>query len=356
MPERLRFGCFELRPAERRLLRDGEPVQLGARAFDLLLALAQHPDRLLTKGELLDLAWPGLVVEEANIQVQVSALRKLIGPHAVTTIPGLGYRFSAALETQTELAPASHINGGADAGHELPLPDIPSIAVLPFVNLSVDPDQEYFADGVTEDIITQMSRFKSLFVIARNSSFSYKNKAVDIRQIGRELGVRYVVEGSIRRSNNRVRLTARLVDSFSATHIWAETYDRVLEDIFAVQEEVTECIAAAIAPNIDEAEMLRARSRPQQCQCLRDGVTCQGARTARVGRLRPCGGGASSGACAVCLAHRSGQRDCARCDRQLQWHRVNLRTVADRESAVARRHCGGGSRHLGCACQFRVMR
>ena len=238
----------------------------------------------------------------------------------------------------------------------LPLPDIPSIAVLPFVNLSVDADQEYFADGVTEDIITQMSRFKSLFVIARNSSFSYRNKAVDIRQIGRELGVRYVVEGSIRRSNNRVRLTARLVDSLSATHIWADTYDRVLEDIFAVQEEVTECIAAAIAPNIDEAEMLRARSRPQQCQCLRDGRYVPGRSHGASGKTRTPRRGSKLGACAVCPAHRSGQRDCARCDRQCAVSSGQSSNRRRSRIRVARRHCGGGSRYLGCACQFESCR
>ena len=145
---------------------------------------------------------------------------------------------------------------------DLSLPDKPSIAVLPFANMSGDPEQEYFTDGISEDIITELSRFESLFVIARNSSFSYKGKATDIRQIGKELGVRYVLEGSIRKAANRVRVTAQLIDSHTGSHIWAEKFDRVLEDIFAVQEEVTECIVGAIAPQIDAAEALRARRRP----------------------------------------------------------------------------------------------
>jgi adenylate cyclase len=145
----------------------------------------------------------------------------------------------------------------------LALPDKPSIAVLPFINMSGDPEQEYFTDGITEDIITELSRFHSLFVTARNSSFSYKGKSPDIRQVGRELGVRYVLEGSIRKSSNRVRATGQLIDTLSGNHIWAERYDRVLEDIFAVQEQVTQAIVAAIAPQIEATEQSKAaRLRP----------------------------------------------------------------------------------------------
>jgi adenylate cyclase len=145
----------------------------------------------------------------------------------------------------------------------LALPDKPSIAVLPFQNMSGDADQEYFTDGITEDIITELSRFHSLFVIARNSSFAYKGKSSDIRQVGRELGVRYVLEGSIRKSSNRIRVTGQLIDALTGNHIWAERYDRVLEDIFAVQEEVTQAIVAAIAPQIESTEQSKAaRRRP----------------------------------------------------------------------------------------------
>jgi len=145
----------------------------------------------------------------------------------------------------------------------LALPDKPSIAVLPFLNMTGDPEQDYFTDGVTEDIITELSRFHSLFVIARNSSFSYKGKSPNIQQVGKELGVRYVLEGSIRRSSNRIRVTAQLVDTLTGSHIWAERYDRVLEDIFAVQEELTRAIVAAITPQIAATEHLKAaRPRP----------------------------------------------------------------------------------------------
>jgi adenylate cyclase len=152
----------------------------------------------------------------------------------------------------------------AIAGIDLSLPDKPSIAVLPFANMSGDPEQEFFIDGITEDIITELSRFHSLFVIARNSSFTYKGKAVDVRTVSKELGVRYVLEGGIRRAANRIRVTAQLIDAQSGNHIWAEKYDRVLEDIFALQEELTRSIVAAIAPQIEEAESATAmRKRPE---------------------------------------------------------------------------------------------
>ena len=166
-------------------------------------------------------------------------------------------------------APAATSIGSVPPGADVPLtlPDKPSIAVLPFPNMSGDPEQEYFADGMTEDIITELSRFRSLFVIARNSSFSYKGKSPDIRQVGRELGVRYVLEGSIRKSSNRIRVTGQLIDTLTGNHIWAERYDRVLEDIFAVQEELTRAIVGAIAPQIDSTEQSKAvRRRPATSQ------------------------------------------------------------------------------------------
>jgi adenylate cyclase len=144
---------------------------------------------------------------------------------------------------------------------DLALPDKPSIAVLPFTNMSGDPEQEYFTDGVSEDIITELSRFKSLFVIARNSTFFYKGTSPDIRRVGKELGVRYVLEGSIRKASSRIRVTAQLIDSLTGNHIWAERYDRELEDIFAVQEDVTRAIVSAIAPQIDAAEREKSRRR-----------------------------------------------------------------------------------------------
>jgi adenylate cyclase len=146
----------------------------------------------------------------------------------------------------------------------LPLPEKPSIAVLPFQNMSDDPEQEYFADGIVEDIITALSRFRQLFVIARNSSFAYKGKALDLRQVGRELGVRYVLEGSVRKGSNRVRVTTQLIDAASGTHLWAERYDRELSDVFAVQDEITASVAGVIEPALAEAEQQRVLRKPPE--------------------------------------------------------------------------------------------
>ncbi|MGC2025627.1 adenylate/guanylate cyclase domain-containing protein, partial [Bradyrhizobium sp.] len=150
------------------------------------------------------------------------------------------------------------------ASAPLPLPDKPSIAVLPFQNMSGDPEQEYFADGIVEDIITALSRFKSVFVIARNSSFTYKGRAVDVKQIGRELGVRYVLEGSVRKAANRVRITGQLVDTATGAHLWAERFDGGLSDIFDLQDQVTESVVGAIAPAVEKAEIERAKRKPTE--------------------------------------------------------------------------------------------
>ena len=253
--QRLRFGHIDVCPDERRVLVDGVPAALGGRAFDLLMVLLENRERVVGKEELLARVWPGAVVEEGNLAVQVSALRKVFGPDAISTVAGRGYRFTAAPRQDRPTAP-----GLAPAHEAVPaMPDKPSIAVLPFLNLSDDPEQEYFTDGITEDILTELARFQDLFVIARNSSFTYKGKAVDVRTIGRELGVRYVTEGSIRRSGDRIRVTAQLIDALSAAHLWAERYDRVVDDVFAVQQEITASIVASIAPQVGMAEMGRLR-------------------------------------------------------------------------------------------------
>src|SRR5271165_4084812 len=148
------------------------------------------------------------------------------------------------------------------AGRALPLPEKPSIAVLPFANMSGDPEQEYFADGIAEDVITLLSKSRALFVIARNSSFTYKGRAVDVKQVGRELGVRYVLEGSVRKAGNRVRVTTQLIEAATGGHLWAERYDRDLTDIFAVQDEITASVSAAILPTMERSERERAARKP----------------------------------------------------------------------------------------------
>ncbi|MCH7636876.1 MAG: adenylate/guanylate cyclase domain-containing protein, partial [Proteobacteria bacterium] len=176
-----------------------------------------------------------------------------LGAQSVKNIaePVRAYRWSDAIAAPARAAP-------------LALPDKPSIAVLPFVNMSGDPKQEYFSDGITEDIITELSRFATLFVIARNSSFHFKGKAVKVSEIGRDLGVQYVVEGSVRKAGNRVRVTAQLVEAASGNHIWAERYDRELVDIFEVQDEVAHTVAATVSGRLDDAGAERARRRPTE--------------------------------------------------------------------------------------------
>ena len=164
----------------------------------------------------------------------------------------------------TAAYPAGSLSAPPDNNRPFPLPDKPSIAVLPFENMSGDVEQEYFADGMVEDIITGLSRSKSLFVIARNSSFTYKGKAVDIKQVGRELGVRYVLEGSVRKAGNRVRITGQLVDAETGNHIWADRYDSTLEDIFDLQDRVTTSVIGAIAPQLERAEIARAHRKPTE--------------------------------------------------------------------------------------------
>jgi TolB-like protein len=249
----IRFGPFRLDLAQRRLMRDEAPVALGSRALDILCVLARAQGRLVSKDDLMAEVWPGVVVEDNNIQVHVSALRKALSegdasPNWLVTVPGRGYRF---------------VMGNADAGAAVPaerhdLPDKPSLAVLPFANLSADADQEYFADGITEDIITALTLFRWFFVIARNSSFVYKGRAVDVKQVARELGVRYVLEGSVRRSAHRVRINARLVDAVSGSELWGERFDRELTEVFAVQDEITERVVGAIEPELLRAEGRRA--------------------------------------------------------------------------------------------------
>ena len=262
-PDELRFGKFRLDLRQRRLFGDGAPLELKSRAFDILCVLASARGEVVTKEELMTKVWPGLVVEENNIQVHVSALRKALGeergsPVHLITIPGRGYRLLGVKEASARGAPDSG-RGGVPAR-----PDRPSIAVLPFQNLSSDPEQAYFADGVVEDIITGLSRVKWLSVIAHNSSFVYKGKAADVRQVGRELAVRYILQGSVRRFADRIRIATQLVEAQSATQVWAERYDRQLGNLFEVQDEIAMSVVGAIEPGLRMVEVERVRrKRPE---------------------------------------------------------------------------------------------
>jgi TolB-like protein/cytochrome c-type biogenesis protein CcmH/NrfG len=237
---RFAFGPFAFDPAAGTLLRDDGPVAVSHRGLKLLAALVERPGEVLGKAELMDAAWPGRAVEEGNLTVQIAQLRKLLGPAGdggdwIVTVPRVGYRFAGAVERL-----------GNATRKRLPLPDKPAIAVLPFANLGGDPEQAAFADGLTEDLITDLSRNPGLFVIARNSAFAYREKTVDISRVAEELGVHYLLEGSARRAAGRVRINAQLVDAASGEHLWAERFDRGLDDIFAVQDEVTSRIVEAL--------------------------------------------------------------------------------------------------------------
>jgi adenylate cyclase len=255
----INFGRFRLDLGLRELLRDGEPVKLQGRALDILCALAAANGEVVGKDDLMARLWPGRIVEEGNIHVHVSALRKTLGDHGdghsyVVTVPGRGYRL-AGLAGSPEAA--------SSAAQGLPLPDKPSIAVLPFQNLSGDPDREYFADGMVEEIITALSRIRWLFVIARNSSFTYKGQAADVKQIGHELGVRYVLEGSVRKAGGRVRITAQLIEAETGAHLWADRFDGSLEAIFDLQDQVAISVAGVIEPALRAVEIRRAADRPR---------------------------------------------------------------------------------------------
>jgi adenylate cyclase len=236
------------------------PIALGVRACAVLSALIKRPGSLVSNSEIFEAAWDGRIVEGANLSVQIAVLRRVLGPHLIQTVSGRGYRFVAAVRQPNT---PKRENGNATLPL-LPLPDKPSIAVLPFQNMSGDPEQEYFADSIAEDVITALSRYASLFVIARNSGLSYKGRAVEARQIGRELGVRYILEGSLRKLGGRIRVTAQLVDTETGSHVWAERYDRDVADIFAVQDEISQAVTIAVKPAILQAEQQRAMRRPPE--------------------------------------------------------------------------------------------
>lgn len=250
------FGQFELRPAQRLLLKRGARVELGARAFDLLSTLVEHRDRIVTKEELLSQIWHGVVVEENNLTVHMCKLRKVLGADAVCTITGTGYRFAMPVSS----APLPHsFEQPASAAQPLQLPDKPSIAVLPFAHVESDAEHEDFIDGITDQLITELSRFHGLFVISRNSAFTYQNRVVDARTVAQELGVRYVLEGSVHRGGESIRVAAHLIDAISGHQIWAERYDRELADVFVLQDELVKAIVTAMAPYIEVSELGRAR-------------------------------------------------------------------------------------------------
>jgi TolB-like protein/cytochrome c-type biogenesis protein CcmH/NrfG len=242
-------------------------VAVEPQVFDLVVHLMENRDRVVSKDELIDKIWHGRSVSESTLTSRINAARKAIGDSGanqalIRTIARKGFRFVGAVQTQRGAA-LPELGRVAQAPQAaLARPDRPAIAVLPFTNMSGDREQDYFSDGISEDIITALSKLRWFFVVARNSSFVYKGRAVHMHEVARELGVRYVLEGSVRRSGDRLRISAQLNDVSTGSHLWAERYDRELADIFAVQDEITEAIVAAIEPQLYTAESFRAQQKP----------------------------------------------------------------------------------------------
>ena len=264
------FDNQTLDTERRELLRGGTAIPVQPQVFDLLVYLVQNRDRVVSKEDLIGLVWAGRTVSGSTFTSRVNAARTAIGDSGrnqklIRTISRKGLRFVGTVqEPANSNRPAGRLPEKSleRPPSGLPLPDRPAIAVLPFNNMSGEREQEYFSDGISEDIITALSKLRWLFVIARNSSFTYKGKSVHMKQVAEELGVRYLLEGSVRKSGDRVRITAQLNDVATGSHIWAERYDRDLADVFAVQDQITEAIVAAIEPQIYAAENFRARSKP----------------------------------------------------------------------------------------------
>jgi TolB-like protein/Tfp pilus assembly protein PilF len=266
------FDNHTLDTGRRELRRCAEPIAVEPQVFDLLVYLVQNRDRVVSKDDLIAAVWSGRIVSDSTLTSRINAARKAIGDSGgdqrlIRTIQRKGLRFVGVVSEQpidvVPLAASGPVPELVAEPSPSPAPsDRPAIAVLPFSNMSGDPEQEYFSDGISEDIITALSRLRWFFVIARNSSFIYKGRPVHMKQVAEELGVGYVVEGSVRKSGDRVRITAQLNEVATGRHVWAERYDRDLADVFAVQDEITEAIVAAIEPQIYAAENFRARRKP----------------------------------------------------------------------------------------------
>jgi TolB-like protein/cytochrome c-type biogenesis protein CcmH/NrfG len=266
---RFLFADHVLDVDRRELTHDGQQIAIEPQVFDLLVYLMQNRERVVSKDDLVASVWGGRIVSDSTLASRINAARKAVGDSGddqklIRTFARKGVRFVGAVDVQSNGGgPTAQLDQAPDPSRSaLPLPDRPAIAVLPFVNMSDDPAQEYFSDGISEDLITALSKLRWFFVIARNSSFIYKGKAVHLRQVADELGVGYVVEGSVRQVGDRVRITAQLNDVSTGSHIWAERYDRGRQDVFAVQDEITEAIVAAIEPQLYVAENFRARRKP----------------------------------------------------------------------------------------------
>jgi len=263
----------------RELHRGADVVSIAPQVFDLLDYLIRNRERVVSKDELINAIWNGRSVSDAALTTRLNVARGAIGDSGeeqrlIKTLQRKGFRFIGPVrEAQGAASAAVADNPVEPPKPTLTLPDKPSIAILPFTNLSSDPEQDYFADGIVDEITIALSRFKSLFVIARNSSFTYKGKVVDIKQVGRELGVRYALEGSVRKAAGKVRIIGQLIDATTGAQLWADRFEGDLSDVFALQDRMTESVVSAIAPKIFQTETDLAARRPNNLSaydlCLR---------------------------------------------------------------------------------------
>jgi adenylate cyclase len=258
--EMLRFGNVVL-DVGRGALRNnsGAEVALRPKSLDLLLALARHPGRVLSRDELFDAVWPKVTVTEDSIAQCIREVRRAIGDpegRVLRTIIKRGYCLD--VEVQSEAPPAMPERAPAVPTEQAR----PSLVVLPFQSIPNNPDSEWFADGIVEEITTALSRFRSLFVIARNSAFTFKGQSVDVRDVGRRLGVRYVLEGSVRHAGEQLRVTGQLVEAETGSHVWADRFDGVMADVFELQDQITTAVAGVLEPRVRRAEIERALRKP----------------------------------------------------------------------------------------------
>jgi TolB-like protein len=272
----LRFNDFEIDVARYELRRGDELVPIEPQVFDLLVHLVRNRNRIVSKSEVIDVIWKGRIVSEAALSSRISAARRAIGDNGadqmlIRTHHKRGFRFignvdcNSALPDSLAVRPARQLTaaGKAATAPALCLSDRPSIAVLPFQSMSGDLAQKYFADGLTEDIITGLSR-QQWFSVARNSNFAFKGEAIDVRKVASELGVRYVLEGSVRKAADRVRVTAQLIDATKRIHVWADRHDSVFANIFDRQDEITSRVIDSVRSQIVMAEAARVRRKPPQ--------------------------------------------------------------------------------------------
>ena len=260
-PASVEFGRFRILPHRREVLADGRPIELGGRAYDLLIALIDANGAVVGRDELMSRVWPGRVVEEGNLRAQIRALRSALrDPDLIRTVAGRGYQFTGVVLTSSGRGQAPMNRGGTDA----PATAAPrlSLVVLPFLSMSDDREQQYFADGITEDLTTDLSRLAGYSIISRNTAFTYRTRPSDTKQIGRELAVRYLLEGSVQRSGNHIRVSAQLIDAETDTHLWADRFDRDVGDLFALQNEITSQIAVALHVELVRAEAARPTVQP----------------------------------------------------------------------------------------------